>query len=396
LLVAGLVVEGSKSSSKDTYLKQMGPAGIKFMFVPPAYEEDSCSEECGGGVLNRVMGCRTTANTTVKGGMCSHLAWMNKDSMPDEQIPCNTFDCGPPPELDFVLVFDHSGGVCNDKDGAALRDDRAYNCGSGLDKYQVAITQVSFPRGYDTARTQFMVESADGPCMGTYQGVTCRFVPGCYYNIYFSPSTGQGYHPYYNRDLTYNIRFAIQTEHGGWGNLFGNGGSKKEQCFYVRGPGEDKVSLSDQNVGPFPTFGPKEGWIMSDDADYRDSGNDYYYYYYQRFLQTEGEEKDGSHPKNDIPTVEVATNNTEAHTRSDAVTRLFTSFDTTKLERNGRDLNAVLKSMRDRNEALFASNNAKMDAYKKRNAEKKKGKKSKACSKGKGNQKGKILHLKSK
>jgi hypothetical protein len=387
LLVAGMVVEGYKSSSKDTYLKQMGSAEFTYMFHPPAYEEDSCSEECGGGVLNRVMGCKTTANITVKGGMCSHIAWMNEDSLPDEQIPCNTFDCGPPPALKPVKVL---WGQCNDKDNAPLVEDRTYNCGSGLDKYQIAITQQSFPSQTDPADTQFLVDSADGPCRGTYQGTVCRFVPGCYYNFYASPSTGMGYD-----GRQYNIRFAIQTEQGGWGAF--DVGTQKDICFYLRGPGETKVKLSDQNVGEFPSFGPKDGWIMNEDAKYQPVDQYYYYYYYHRsyssLLQTEEEEKDGSHPKNGIPTVEIW-NNTVVHNRSDAIARLFTTFNTTKLERNGRDLLAFMKNMQDRNEALFASNIAKMEAYKKRKAEK--GKKSKACSSGKGNQKGKVLHLKSK
>jgi hypothetical protein len=385
LIVAGMVVEGYKSSSKDTYLKSMGLAEFTYMYDPPAYEENSCSEECGGGVLNRVMGCKTSANTTVKGGMCSHIAWMNKDSMPAEEIPCNTFDCGPPPVLSFVEV---NRGLCNDKDGVPLSDDRAYNCGSGLEKYQLAITQSSFPSATDPADTQWIFESADGPCRGTYEGQVCQFVPGCYYNFYVSPSTGRG-----NNGLIYNIRFAVQTEHGGWGD-FSASQYRKELCFYTRGPGEDKVGLSDQNVGPFPTFNPKEGWIMNDDASYRAMSNDYYYYYYHRLL-LQTEEKDASHPHNRVPTVEIPTNNTEVHNRSEAVTQLFANFSTTKLERNGRDLNAVMQKMRARNEALFASNTAKMEAYKKRKAEKK-AKKSKACTSGKGNQKGKILHLKSK
>jgi hypothetical protein len=391
LLVAGIVVEGYKSSSKDTYLKQMGSAEFTYMFDPPGYEEDSCSEECGGGVLNRVMGCKTSANTTVKGGMCSHIAWMNKDSLPDEQIPCNTFDCGPPPALNFVTL--KNDGVCIDKDGVPIVKDRAYNCGSGLDKYQIAITQKSFPRVTDPATTQVMMESADGPCMGTYQGFVCRFVPGCYYNFYTSPSTGLG-----SDGRHYHIRFDIQTEHGGWGRFYANGDpqlTRKDMCVYVRGPGETKVGLSDQNVGEFPTFGPKDGWIMNN-KKYNSADMEYYYYYYHKsMLQTEEEEKIRSHPINDLPTVKISTNNTVVHNRSDAIVRLFTSFNTTKLQRNGKDLIAVMKNMRDRNEALFVSNNAKMEAYKKMKAEKK-GKKSKACSSGKGNQKGKILHLKSK
>jgi hypothetical protein len=388
LLVAGMVVEGSKSSSKDTYLKQMGPAGIKFMFDPPAYEEDSCSEECGGGVLNRVMGCKTTANTTVRGGMCSHIAWMNVDSLPDEQIPCNTFPCGPPPKLMPVGVA--LNGVCIDKDGVPITEDRAYNCGSGLDKYQVAVTQASFPSATSPADTTFMIESADGPCMGTYEGVVCNFVPGCYYNFYTGPNTGKGYNGY-----TYNIKFGIHTSDG-YGRFYTNY-RRPEICFYFRGPGESKVGLSDQNVGPFPTFGPKEGWIMSDGARYQSATAWYYYYYYHRdFLQTENEEKDESHPKYDIPFVDFATNDTKAHNESDAVARLFTNLTATteKWERNGRDLIAVMKNMRTRDEALFESNKAKVEAYKKRKAEE--GKKSKACASGKGNQKGKILHLKSK
>jgi hypothetical protein len=194
----------------------------------------------------------------------------------------------------------------------------------------------------------------------------------------------------------YNIRFAVQTESDGWGAFYASGGYRPEMCFYTRGPGEDKVGLSDQNVGPFPTFNPKEGWIMNDNAKYKGMSMYYYYYYYHRLLlQTEEEEKDASHPHNRVPSVEIPTNNTEVHNRSEAVTQLFANFSTTKLERNGRDLNVVMQKMRARNEALFASNAAKMEAYKKRKAEKK-AKKSKACTSGKGNQKGKILHLKSK
>jgi hypothetical protein len=377
LVIAGTVVEGYKDSSKDTYLKRMGLAEFTYMFDPPSYEPDSCSEECGGGVLNRLMACKTTANTTVPAGMCSHLAWMNKDALPDESIPCNTFECGPPPQIKFVMVQTEQ---CVDKAAAPLVGDRTASCGSGLDRYLMGIVQNYYTPFPET--TQWVMESANGPCFGTYRGETCEFVPGCYYNLYIGSETG----------LVYGeqrlVRFYTMSRDGG-SNFWVRAGETR--CMYVEGPGESKVDFKDQNVGG-EFYEDGTGWKMSFDAtyspgyDYRDY---YYYHVYSGMIQT-----NHSTSTSNLTLATVTTGSPKPRV-TEAYTNAFKAFKASKLEQNGKDLSAVMKEMRDRTAALLAGRKAAVEAYKKRKAAKT-AKKSKACAPGKAEPKGKALHLKPK
>lgn len=386
LLIAGSLVEGYKDSSKDTYLKRESMTGHLYFFNPPPFEDDSCSKECDGGVLNREMGCKLTSDITVKGGMCAHLAWMGKAAMPDEEIPCNTLPCAPPPKVGFIFVSDEQ---CTDQSGEALEGDRVYGCGAGLESYPVNVRQYAYGiSGHLT--TEFTFESAGGPCRGTYEGVQCQFVPGCYYNLNVGLNTGsQTTLDTKNGELVarrsyYSMRIYAQTESGSqavfyfWKNSAGRQSNdarygvtrqilaSNKKCLYVRGPDEDKVDRTYQNVGEFYTGGLStrawynrvpddytledgEGWKMSDTAIYWDSRM-------RKFLATNStngkvdmnmtDEEMTKLKRKLIPELKHPEQRNVSYNRAEK------EFFETPLMQNGTDLRDVLKHGRAREEAF--------------------------------------------